>query len=241
MLTTKRPNRLRGIAVMVAIGAAGSLAISADTTSTAIQNETVERFLNSGQPPLRSYRARRHLQGATKGGSMTAQLDVWTTLAPDGTFTFEVIEESGSDLIRNKVLHPALMEEQRACASGQLADSALSPANYEFALDDLSAEPDLLRIALTPRHKNRSLIQGAAFVKRQDADLVTVEGELVKRPSFWTRKVHVVRRYARIDGVRVPVEMQSRAEVLMVGRSTFSMTYEYSTINGRPVQATPAN
>jgi len=33
----------------------------------------------------------------------------------------------------------------------------------------------------------------------------------------------------------VPVEMRSRADVRIVGESTFAMTYEYATINGRRV------
>jgi hypothetical protein len=36
-------------------------------------------------------------------------------------------------------------------------------------------------------------------------------------------------------GVRVPIEMHSRADVRFVGDSTFSMTYEYVTINGQAV------
>lgn len=79
------------------------------------------------------------------------------------------------------------------------------------------------------------LIAGAVFVRGDNADLVRVEGILPVRPSFWTQKVHIMRRYARIDGVRVPVEMLSRASVLLGGDSTFSMTYEYATINGRSI------
>jgi hypothetical protein len=78
-------------------------------------------------------------------------------------------------------------------------------------------------------------------VTAADADLVRVEGVLIKRPSFWTRKVEVVRRYARLRGVRVPVAMQSTAHVLIVGTSTFSMTYEYQAINGESVDASLAN
>ena len=62
------------------------------------------RFLESGHPPLTTYRARRHLEASTRSGKLSAQLDAWTDLAPNGTFTFEIVAESGSDLIRDRVL-----------------------------------------------------------------------------------------------------------------------------------------
>jgi hypothetical protein len=45
----------------------------------------------------------------------------------------------------------------------------------------------------------------------------------------------VVRRYERIGGVHVPVSLESVAHVLIAGRSTFRMTYEYESINGEHV------
>ena len=62
-----------------------------------------------------------------------------------------------------------------------------------------------------------------------------IEGRLSKAPSFWTRRVEVVRHYERINGVRVPVAIESVASVLIAGRSTFKMTYQYETINGQQV------
>jgi hypothetical protein len=47
--------------------------------------------------------------------------------------------------------------------------------------------------------------------------------------------VHIVREYARLIGVRVPVAMSSTADVLIVGSSSFSMTYKYTEINGEMV------
>src|SRR5262249_23613734 len=82
--------------------------------------------------------------------------------------------------------------------------------------------------------KHQMLIDGSLYVDGDSADLVRVEGELSKRPSFWTRRVRIVREYARIDHVHVPVSMQSTADVLIVGASSFSMTYRYLEINGRP-------
>ena len=58
-----------------------------------------------------------------------------------------------------------------------------------------------------------------------------IEGRLTKTPSFWTRRVEVVRHYERINGIHVPVAIESIANVLVAGRSTFKMIYEYETIN----------
>jgi hypothetical protein len=44
-----------------------------------------------------------------------------------------------------------------------------------------------------------------------------------------------VRHYERINGVRLPVAIESVAQVLIAGRSTFSMTYEYETVNDQRV------
>ena len=100
-------------------------------------------------------------------------------------------------------------------------------------MDNTTLDGDLVRIGLAPRRKSQTLITGDAFVRRDDADLVSVEGVPAKRLSFWTRTVHITRHYARVGGVRVPVEMRSRADVLIAGDSSFSMTYRYSAINGR--------
>jgi hypothetical protein len=62
-----------------------------------------------------------------------------------------------------------------------------------------------------------------------------LEGRLVKSPSFWVRRVEIVRRYERVAGVRMPVALESAANLLIGGRSTFRMTYEYESVNQRPI------
>jgi hypothetical protein len=79
------------------------------------------------------------------------------------------------------------------------------------------------------------MVEGAVFVTSTDADIVRVEGRMVKSPSFWTTRVDVVKRYARIAGVRVPVRLDTTAHVRFAGTSTMSMTYTYEMINGKEV------
>ena len=166
---------------------------------------------------------------------MKAQLDAETRLLPDGAFSFEILNESGSNLLRQRVLRAALLEEQDNHKNAKLADSDFTRDNYEFLVQESTHDSDLVRISLAPRRKSQLLIDGAAFVRRDDADLVRIQGVLSKRPSFWTRKVEIIRHYARVDGVRVPIEVRLDADVRLVGDSAFDMTYQYLAINGRPI------
>jgi hypothetical protein len=79
-----------------------------------------------------------------------------------------------------------------------------------------------------------TLVNGTVDVTRQDNDLVQLAGRLAKSPSFWVSRVEVVRRYARIGGVRVPVQVESTAHVRFAWPSAKTMTYRYETINGVP-------
>lgn len=222
-------------AVALSIVTATLLAAPATPDSSRATGDTVSRFLQSGRPALNAYRARRHLEASSRSGKMKAQLDAQTMLLPDGTFSFEVLKESGSGLLRQRVLRAALLEEQENHNTTKLAESDFTRANYDFLLEESSRESNLVRIGLAPRRKSQLLIDGAAFVRRDDADLVRIEGVLSKRPSFWTRRVEITRHYARIDGVRVPIEVRLGADVLLVGNSAFDMTYQYLDINGRQV------
>ncbi len=193
--------------------------------------EAVSRFLARREPPVASAIALRHLEATTRGGSMRGWIDACTML--DGnTLRYWIVGEGGSGAVRKRALVAALEGEKKARRDTG-ARAALDPANYEFTPE--IAEEGLLRVGLKPRRKDAMLIEGNMFLSPDGADLVRIEGRLVKAPSFWTRQVRVVRRYARTAGVRVPVSMESTAKVLIVGTSTFAMTYRYLSINGEPV------
>ncbi len=201
---------------------------------TGTSTTVVERFLSSPGEQLVSFRALRRLTAGSRGGRMQASLTAWTSLDPDRGFQYEVVEETGSGMIRSRVLRAALEAERQTRASGEGSKGALTQVNYVFGAPDTGDDP-LVTVAIRPRRKDKLLVNGSIILTREEADLVRLEGTLVKRPSFWTRRVDVIRRYARVAGVRVPVSMASTADVLIAGRSTFSIDYEYETINGQRV------
>ena len=194
----------------------------------------LERFLSSTDSALSSYRAFRTLEAETRGGQMHARLTAWTSLDPVQGFQYSIVDESGSAIVRQKVLRAALEGERLLRANGEIERGALTPGNYVFSAGS-GSEEGLVRIGIHPKRPDTMLVEGSILLTEPDADLARIEGFLIKRPSFWTREVHVVRRYERINGIRVPVSMQSTARVMIAGRSTFSMDYEYASINGAPV------
>jgi hypothetical protein len=193
--------------------------------------EVLQRFWALPDPPPVTYRALRHLQATNGRYDKSAWMDVWAEVTPHDGFRYTIASEGGSPYIRNKVFRGTLERERKAWASGAPDRAALTLENYQFA--NAVRQPDGLEsVAVTPRREDMLLIDGSIFLRPADGELMRVEGELSKNPSFWTRHVHIVRRYGRFAGVRLPVELVTQAKVVFAGESSFRMTYEYASVNG---------
>ena len=178
-----------------------------------------------------SYRAFRRLEAENRGRS--AWLEAWTTFAA-GQFSYEIESEGGSAYIRSRVLRAVLEGEQEAIERGEHMRSALAVSNYHFESDGVDPS-GLVRVALVPRRNEGVLVAGSMFLKPFDGELVRIEGRLARNPSFWVKQVDIVRSYARIAGAVLPVALETRAQLRMLGAATFRMTYEYAEIDGAPV------
>jgi len=182
------------------------------------------------------YRASRRLEAS--GSGHRAWLDVETDFTRTTGLRYEVIAEGGSGYIRSRVLRSLLDEEQRLIARGGQALVAVSTDNYQFRPEGINQE-GLAVVEMHPLRKDRSLIAGRIFLTPADGDLVRVEGRLAKNPSFWTRRVDVIRSYRRINGVLMPVSLETTGQLRLLGSSALRMTYRYSHIDERPVAEYP--
>ena len=195
----------------------------------------LEQFLTLENASPQQYRALRHLEARTLRFSSSAWMDVWTEADVTG-FRYRIVREGGSESIRKKVFRSLLELERKSWAPGELNPAGVTPRNYSF--DDVIAPADtdgLAKLGVKALRKDVLLINGSIFLKPENGDMVRMEGRLAKTPSFWTRRVDVVKRYERLNGVRLPVALESVAEIVIYGRATFSMTYDYESINDRRV------
>ncbi len=185
------------------------------------------------EEPLKEYRALRRMHAWNDKFNHEAWMDVWTELKA-GQFTFEIVSERGSEVIRTRVLRTLLSREQETINQGDSDKAELTPENYDFG--EAGRDTDGSRyVEIKPRRKDAMLVDGRMVLTPDGGELLRVEGRLAKNPSFWTSLVNIVRRYARLGGVQVPVSTESTAKIKFAGTAQLQVSYEYESINGRPV------
>jgi hypothetical protein len=194
----------------------------------------MQHFLD-GTTTAHQYSASRRLEAS--GSGHQGWLDVQTEFTTASGFFYQVTAEGGSGYIRSRVLRSLLDEEQTLVARRGGAAVAISTDNYEFTPDGLNEE-GLAVVGMRPLRKDKSLIAGRMFLTI-DGDLVRVEGRLAKNPSFWVTRVNVVRSYRRINGVPMPVTLQTTAQLRLLGSSALRMTYRYAQVDERAVVDEP--
>src|SRR5262245_11139499 len=220
-----------GLHVLCAGVAAAIIQPGARAASTPLPpDQVLERFLALDHAPLTQYRALRHFEARNETFNSIAWMNVWTEADSRG-YRSQIASEGGSDYIRNRVFKGTLATEERSWTSNAHERAAVTAVNYVF--NERTIQPDgCVRVMVTPRRKDLLLVDGWIVLHPETADLVRVEGQLSKSPSFWARGVHVVRHYERIGGVRVPVALETTSRILIAGRSTLTIRWEYESVNG---------
>lgn len=184
--------------------------------------------------PLEQYRAYRRMHAVNEKFGHEAWLEAWTEF--DGrTFRYHVVRERGSEYVLNKVLRKVLAREQELIAEGGADRAELSADNYDF-LEPVSHGRGVRYVLLKPKRKDILLVDGRMVLNPDGTELLRVEGRLAKNPSFWTSLVNIIRDFARVNGVRVPVATESIAKIKFAGLSRMRVRYEYESINGQPVR-----
>jgi hypothetical protein len=196
-------------------------------------SQLLQRFLSLGDPTPSQVRALRHLEATNERFEKAAWMDVWTDADSSG-FRYDIVAEGGSEYIRSHVMRAWLEAERKMWATGAPEQAGITEDNYTFedrgtVVDGLSA------LAVRPRRKDLLLVEGSIFLNPSDGELVRMEGRLTKSPSFWTRRVDIVKWYRRVAGFRMPVALDTSASLRVAGHSTFRVTYDYESVDRQRV------
>ena len=206
-------------------------ALDADATRPDSQDRSIQQFLakDDSQP---SYRATRRLEA--ENGGRSGWVEATTEYSRATGFRYSIQAEGGSGYIRSRILRAVLEGERDAIAKGETSRSSLDRSNYTFQTQGVGAD-GLAQIRLTPRRRDRVLVDGTMYLELEEGNLVRLEGRLAKSPSFWIKDVDIVRSYRRYGNAVLPIALESTAQVRFLGPARLRMTFEYLEIDGKPV------
>jgi hypothetical protein len=178
---------------------------------------------------LVEYQVRRKFYAENSRFRQESLLEVKTRFRKPGTFESEVVRSEGSELIRERVFDKILEAEQEASTQKTKREISITPANYDFTLtgkEDCGGRA-CYSLRITPKHKTKYSLNGRIWVDAEDGAIVRMQGSPAVRPSFWTLNTEIERRYKRIEGVWLCVDMESTSNILIAGRSILKINYDY--------------
>jgi outer membrane lipoprotein-sorting protein len=189
---------------------------------------------------LRRYSAVRTYEIRNSEGKLAAQAVVRVEYRAPDKKTFNRTSEKGSAIVRHLVFDRLIQSESETSSGREHRNSAITTANYTFAL---SSEEDVgpyhcFVLEAAPKSKEKYLFEGKIWIDAQDFAIVKIAGHPAKKPSFWINRADFVRQYQRIDGFWLPLRDETSVEVKIYGRRVFTVDHQQYVINpANPLQA----
>lgn len=182
---------------------------------------------------LQRYSSMRTYEIRNVQGKLAAQTVVRVDYEAPDKKTFNKTSETGSGIVRRLVFDHLIQSEGETSSGREHHDSAITEANYAFAL---AGEEDLgpyhcFVLKVEPKRKDKYLFEGKIWIDAADFAIVKIAGHPAKKPSFWVNRADFVREYQRIDGFWLPLKDETFVEVKMYGRKVFTVDHQNYIIN----------
>jgi len=221
--------RIAGL-LAIAVCCAPSLLANDFTAAGLNADEVVGRMIEMNQAraaALQQYTSERYYVADNPHYSKRAEVAVQESYVPPGRKDLKIISASGSAFIQHKVIDKLIEAEIEAARQENRDQTYVAPQNYEFRLIGIEEMDDrsCYVLEVTPRVPKKYLMQGQIWVDASEFAIVRMEGSPAKNPSFWTKKVHFVRRYGKHGQFWLPASLESESELWIAGKSTLKIEY----------------
>ena len=173
--------------------------------------------------------------------SKRAEVGVQESFVPPGSRELNVVSETGSALIRRRVIDQVIGAELDAVRDENRNQIHLTPENYTFRLtgaDQIEGHSCFV-LEVTPKIAKKYLMRGRIWVDQSEFAIVRMEGSPAKNPSVWTREVHFIRRYEKHGPLWLPASFESESRVVIAGTSSLKIEYSNYRIEADATSVLP--
>src|SRR5262245_23621132 len=216
MKQLRTPSLVVFLMLAAAVAAAAQAGVTAPEVATIIAR--ARQALLSNRAAHRPYRVFRDYKfyGENRD-KLNAQVLAQVDFQPPSSKSYVIREASGND--RGEKLVRKMLEQERA-ASRQQNASELSDENYQFAVvrEEQRNGARCYVVQLTPKRKEKNLLNGAMWIDAGTYLIHHIEGELAKSPSFWLKDVHLSMDFSNVEGMWLRTATQAVASVRFFGQ-----------------------
>jgi hypothetical protein len=202
--------------------------------------ERLSKSQNAQSVALKNYTCNRIYRLHNARFHQNAEMTVRLNYEKPGRKDYEVLSESGSLALREKVLRTMIESEVEASSDELRRVNRLTPENYRFRL--LRTDRDNGRMVYvleaSPKTKSKYLVVGEVWVDAQDFAVSRIIAKPAKSPSFWIRNPRFEYRYAKFGSFWLPVATDSEGDAVLFGHAEVQIRYNDYHINAeRPESA----
>lgn len=143
------------------------------------------------------------------------------TYAAPNSLKFKPLKFIGDNFVKNNILVRLLQSEVDHTVKQESAMTAIDERNYKFSLKSTEQiEGRTVYVYNVKPHKKRvGLFKGKIYIDASSGSLMRAEGQMVKSPSIFIRKMEFVQDYAEVGGFVLPSHVHSVAKVSIIGRT----------------------
>lgn len=141
--------------------------------------------------------------------------------SPSEGKSYEIQKKSGSKRGED-VVHKVLQHEVEMAQNKNSAQSAIDLSNYSFDyLGETNLDGnDCYLLALNPRRNDNELLQGRAWVDQKSFQIRRIQGQMVKNPSWFLKRVNVTIDFSELGGSWLQTRVEAVADVRLIGSQT---------------------
>lgn len=117
-----------------------------------------------------------------------------------------------------RVVRRVLDHEQEMTA--QWERTALTVENYNFELlgEEVNNGHRCFVLKMIPKRDSKDLIVGRALIDAETFNVVSMEGELAKTPSWWVKKVQLTLHFGEVKGMWLQTSAKADADIRVFGK-----------------------
>jgi hypothetical protein len=143
------------------------------------------------------------------------------------SLAFKAIDFAGDNFVKTNVIARLLQSEVDHTQKGESQTIAITSDNYKFnykGVDEIAGQPVHV-FQVRPRQKRPGLFKGKVYLDVYTGMMRRSEGQMVKSPSFFVKKIEFTQDYAQVDGFNLVSHVHTTAQARIVGKTVVDITH----------------